>query len=308
LRFLFGIADYLLSSFTNTQELIMNERQPQPGDRLQKALASYGLGSRRQIEALISAGQVWVNGRTAQLGGRVVPGDVIRINEREIRFGLHHAPERQVIAYNKPEGEVVTRSDPDGRSTVFERLPRVRQGRWIAVGRLDLSTSGLLLFTTDGALANRLMHPSYAVEREYSVRVLGEVSATQLARLTAGVELDDGLARFDHIEEAGGSGANHWYKVVLKEGRNREVRRLWEAVGVQVSRLIRLRYGGITLGPRLFTGHWRKLEAEEINGLLAVAGMTEVVDPPPRPKSQQRDTPPQRGARNRKSSLHRPIR
>jgi len=266
----------------------MNAPQPPKGERLQKVLAARGLGSRRQIEGWIAAGQVWINGRPARLGDRVGPGDRIRVGEREIRLGQRSTPLRQVIAYNKPEGEVVTRSDPDSRPTAFERLPRLRQGRWIAVGRLDLNTSGLLLFTTDGELANRLMHPSREVEREYSVRVLGEASPGQLARLTAGVELEDGAARFERLEEAGGSGVNHWYKVVLKEGRNREVRRLWEAVGVPVSRLIRLRYGSVELGPRLFSGHWRKLEAAEIKGLLALAGLKE--EPrSPRPKSWQRN-------------------
>jgi len=271
----------------------MNERQTPSGERLQKVLATRGLGSRRQIEGWIAAGQVWVNDRLARLGDRVGPGDRIRVGEREIRLGLRNTPLRQIIAYNKPEGEVVTRGDPDGRPTVFERLPRLRQGRWIAVGRLDLNTSGLLLFTTDGELANRLMHPSREVEREYSVRVLGEVSPGQLAQLTAGVELEDGPARFERVTEAGGSGLNHWYKVVLKEGRNREVRRLWDAVGVPVSRLIRLRYGAVELGPRLFTGHSRKLEPAEIKGLLALAGLQETpVSPRPRPK--QRDGRPQR--------------
>jgi 23S rRNA pseudouridine2605 synthase len=178
-----------------------------------------------------------------------------------------------VIAYNKPQGELVTRNDPEGRRTVFSQLPKVRNGRWIAVGRLDINTSGLLLLTTDGELANRLMHPSREIEREYTVRVLGKVAESDLARLTSGVELEDGPARFERVEEAGGSGANHWYKVVLKEGRNREVRRLWEAVGATVNRLIRLRYANVEMGPRLFAGNWRKLESEELEGLLALAGL-----------------------------------
>jgi 23S rRNA pseudouridine2605 synthase len=170
---------------------------------------------------------------------------------------------------------MVTRNDPEGRPTVFPRLPRLKNGRWVAVGRLDINTSGLLLLTTDGELANRLMHPSREAEREYSVRVLGQVPDAALARLCEGVELEDGEGRFEHIEEAGGSGANRWYKVVLKEGRNREVRRLWEAVGVKVSRLIRVRYGDVELGPRLFAGHWRELEADETQGLLTLAGLSE---------------------------------
>jgi 23S rRNA pseudouridine2605 synthase len=268
-----------------------------PGERLQKVLAGRGLGSRREIEGWIQAGQVLVNGRPARLGDRVGPGDRIRVGERDIHLGQRVVPERQVIAYNKPEGELVTRSDPAGRATVFARLPRPRQGRWIAIGRLDINTSGLLLLTTDGELANRLMHPSREVEREYSVRVLGEVSAEQLASLTRGVTLGDGEGRFERLEEAGGSGVNHWYKVVLKEGRNREVRRLWEAVGVPVSRLIRLRYGNVALGPRLFTGHWRRLESEELKGLLALAGLEPGPRLVPRRRWQRGQRPPDRGGR-----------
>ena len=252
----------------------MSDQPEQRGERLQKILAARGLGSRREIEGWIEAGRVRLNGQPARLGDRAKPGDRILVDRREIRVGgAQSQPPRRVIAYNKPQGELVTRNDPEGRRTVFGQLPRVRNGRWIAVGRLDINTSGLLLLTTDGELANRLMHPSREIEREYSVRVLGKVAESDLARLTTGVELEDGPARFERIEEAGGSGANHWYKVVLKEGRNREVRRLWEEVGVTVSRLIRLRYGNVEMGPRLFTGNWRKLEPEELEGLLALAGL-----------------------------------
>jgi 23S rRNA pseudouridine2605 synthase len=252
----------------------MSDKPEQRGERLQKILAARGLGSRREIEGWIEAGRVRLNGQPARLGDRAKPGDRILVDRREIRVGgAQSQPRRQVIAYNKPQGELVTRNDPEGRRTVFGQLPRVRNGRWIAVGRLDINTSGLLLLTTDGELANRLMHPSREIEREYSVRVLGKVAESDLARLTAGVELEDGPARFERIEEAGGSGANHWYKAVLKEGRNREVRRLWEVVGVTVSRLIRLRFGNVEMGPRLFTGNWRKLEPEELEGLLALAGL-----------------------------------
>lgn len=266
----------------------MNARQAPGGERVQKVLATRGFGSRRQIEGWIAAGRIWINGQLARLGDRVGPGDRILVGEREIRLERDKTPLRQVIVYNKPEGELVTRNDPDGRPTVFERLPRLHRQRWIAVGRLDFNTSGLLLFTTDGALANRLMHPSREVEREYSVRVLGEVTPGQLGQLTAGVELEDGKARFERIRDAGGSGANHWYKVVLKEGRNREVRRLWEAVGVAVSRLIRVRYGNVELGPRLFMGHWRRLEAAEIVGLLALAGLRDAPKSPRRPTGKPR--------------------
>jgi len=242
--------------------------------RLQKALADAGLGSRREIEGWIAAGRVQVNGKVAKLGDKVTPADRIQVNGKPIRRrrpASAQAP--RVIAYNKPDGELVTRSDPEGRPTVFARLPRLPGGRWIAVGRLDINTSGLLLLTDDGELANRLMHPSREVEREYAVRVLGEVEAKTLERLKRGVELDDGPAHFDAVAEAGGTGANRWYHVVLTEGRNREVRRLWEAAGVQVSRLIRVRYGNVSMGPRLFTGRWRDLSEEEIDGLLRLAGM-----------------------------------
>ncbi|MEJ2326361.1 MAG: pseudouridine synthase [Chromatiaceae bacterium] len=245
--------------------------------RLQKALADAGLGSRRQIEGWISEGRVRVNGQAAKLGDRVSPRDRIRVDGKDIdrRRGVW----LRVIAYNKPEGEVVTRSDPAGRPTVFRRLPRLTSGRWIAVGRLDINTSGLLLLTNQGELANRLLHPSREVEREYAVRILGETTPEALRRLTEGIELEDGPARFDRVAEAGGAGANHWYQAVLREGRNREVRRLWEAAGCRVSRLIRIRYGNVTLGPRLLAGHWRELTDEETGGLLALAGMERPTSP-----------------------------
>jgi 23S rRNA pseudouridine2605 synthase len=266
-------------------------QESDPGEpvRLQKALADAGLGSRREIEGWIAEGRVRVNGEVAKLGDRVTGADRVRIDGREVeRRAARRAPLR-VIACNKPEGELVTRHDPEGRPTVFTRLPRLKAGRWIAVGRLDVNTSGLILFTNQGELANRLMHPSREVEREYAVRVLGEVPDAALQRLTAGVELDDGPARFERIVEAGGEGANRWYHVVLKEGRNREVRRLWEAAGCTVSRLIRIRYGNVSLGPRVFTGHCRDLTEEEIEGLLALAGL-----PSQRPHER---TPGRRGAR-----------
>jgi 23S rRNA pseudouridine2605 synthase len=273
----------------------MSERLPPEGERVQKVLAAKGLGSRREIEGWILAGEVRINGVPARLGDRVKTGDRIRVRGEELRLGLFAGPVRRVIAYNKPEGELVTRADPEDRRTVFPRLPRLRHGRWIAVGRLDLNTAGLLLLTNDGELANRLMHPSREVEREYAVRVLGAVPDAALARLVQGVELEDGPARFDRIEEAGGSGANHWYRVVLREGRNREVRRLWEAVGVTVSRLLRVRYGSVELGPRLFAGNWRNLEEEELASLLELAGLTTDISarrprqrtPAGRPRSRQ---------------------
>jgi 23S rRNA pseudouridine2605 synthase len=240
-------------------------------ERLQKALANTGLGSRREIEAWIAAGEITVNGRIAQLGDRVDAGDRIHVRGRPIRL----SPMRpvRVLAYNKPQGEVTTRRDPQGRPTVFERLPPLKGGRWIAIGRLDIATSGLLLFTDQGALAHSLMHPSAGIEREYAVRVLGAVSEDTLRRLAQGVELEDGAARFESIRDAGGRGSNHWYHVVLKEGRNREVRRLWASQGVSVSRLIRLRYGPVGLGRGVRRGHWRELSPAELAQLYAAAGL-----------------------------------
>ena len=247
-----------------------------PGERLQKVLAEQGLGSRREIEVWISEGRVRVNGQLAKLGDRVTATDRVRVDGREVRRRVRRDAESQIIAYHKPEGELVTRRDPEGRPTVFRHLPRPKDGRWIAVGRLDINTSGLMLFTTDGELANRLMHPSHEMEREYAVRILGAVPDGTLDRLTTGVELEDGLAHLDAVSARGGTGANSWYHVVLKEGRNREVRRLWEAVGCQVSRLIRVRYANVELGRRLFPGVWRPLTDEERRTLLTLAGMEPV--------------------------------
>lgn len=242
-------------------------------ERVQKVLAAAGIGSRREIEALIAAGEVKVNGKTVRLGDRAVPGDRITVRGRSVRT---RAPDTlRVIVYNKPEDEVTTRRDPQGRPTVFTSLPPLETGRWINVGRLDINSSGLLLFTNDGELANRLMHPSAGIEREYAVRVLGELSAGMRVRLLDGVQLDDGTARFTAISEAGGSGANHWYHVVLAEGRNREVRRLMESQGLRVSRLIRVRYGPIELGAGLKRGRWRELTPVELQALATAAGLPE---------------------------------
>jgi 23S rRNA pseudouridine2605 synthase len=244
------------------------------GERLQKALAAAGLGSRREIEGWIAAGRVTINGKPAKLGDRIQPTDRVGVDGKLVK-ALEHAGDmrRRVILYHKPEGELTTRKDPEGRPTVFEALPRLRGSRWVSVGRLDTNTSGLLLFTNDGALANKLMHPSAEVEREYAVRVLGKVSDEQLLTLKRGVSLEDGMAKFDDIREAGGEGANHWYHVILKEGRNREVRRLWDAVGLTVSRLIRVRYGALSLPRNLPRGAWRDATEEETNALLATAKM-----------------------------------
>jgi len=251
----------------------MTEGAAPRGERLQKYLAARGWGSRRALEQWIAAGQIRINGRAASLGDRVVPGDRITMERRRLRVPADAEPARRIIAYNKPEGELVSRFDPEGRPTVFSRLPGLKKGRWVAVGRLDLNTSGLLLLTTDGELANRLMHPVAAVEREYAVRVLGAVEPALLQCLRAGIELEDGPGRFERIQEAGGQGANRWFHVVITEGRNREVRRLWEAVGARVSRLIRLRFGPVSLSRRLARGRWRELEAGERAALLAVAGL-----------------------------------
>ncbi len=246
----------------------------QQGERVQKVLANAGFGSRREIERWIEEGRVRINGQPARLGDRVKGDDLVQVGNRRVRIDRISQIERRVIVYNKPEGEVVTRSDPENRPTAFQRLPKLKgSGRWIAVGRLDINSSGLMLFTTDGELANRLMHPSKAVEREYAVRVLGRVTAEMLDTLTHGVELEDGPARFEDIVESGGEGANRWFHVVIMEGRNREVRRMWEAVGAKVNRLKRVRYGPVMLGDRLHVGKSRDLEPKELSDLLIMADL-----------------------------------
>jgi 23S rRNA pseudouridine2605 synthase len=242
--------------------------------RLQKVLAEAGLGSRRTLEGWIRDGRVRVNGQIAKLGDRVSPTDRISVDGEDLKRRSPRRARIRVLAYHKPEGEMVTRRDPAGRPTIFRRLPGIRDGRWITVGRLDLNTAGLLLVTNDGELANRLMHPSRQVEREYAVRIHGDIPAGALEQLVQGVQLDDGPARFEEIVESGGSGANRWFHVLLVEGRNREVRRLWEAVGCEVSRLKRVRFGNVILGARPTPGQWRELTGEELDGLLAIAGLT----------------------------------
>ncbi|CAM4466120.1 MAG: Ribosomal large subunit pseudouridine synthase B [Legionellaceae bacterium] len=242
-------------------------------EKLQKLLAQAGLGSRRQLEEWIASGRVIVNGKVAQVGDRALATDKILVDGRIVKFKKEGDFKQRVIIYHKPEGIVCTRSDPEGRQTVFEHLPRLSQQRWIMVGRLDLNTSGLLLFTNEGEIANRLMHPSYEIEREYAVRILGEVTPLILQRLKKGVELDDGIAKFETIKDAGGVGVNHWYHVVLKEGRNREVRRIWESQGLKVSRLIRIRYGTISLPRMLRPGRWIDLPQEELTSMLALIKM-----------------------------------
>jgi 23S rRNA pseudouridine2605 synthase len=238
-------------------------------EKLQKVLARAGHGSRREIETIIEAGRVSVDGKIAKLGDRVEvqPGLKIRIDGHLISVKESVEQICRVLAYYKPEGELCTRNDPEGRPTVFDRLPKLRGARWIAVGRLDVNTCGLLLFTTDGELANRLMHPSREVEREYAVRVFGQVDDNKLRELARGVQLEDGPAAFKTIKFSGGEGINQWYNVTLTEGRNREVRRLWEAVGVQVSRLIRVRYGDIPLPKGLPRGGYTELDLAQTNYL-----------------------------------------
>lgn len=241
-------------------------------ERLQKLLADAGLASRREAERWIASGRVKVNGRVAGLGDKASPADRLSLDGKPLTLPPPRTSHR-VIAYHKPAGEVTTRQDPEGRPTVFQRLPRPGRGRWISVGRLDANTSGLLLFTTDGDLAARLMHPAQEIEREYAVRVLGEPGAEQLALLTAGVELEDGIARFDALVPAGASGVNHWYHVVLREGRNREVRRMFESIGCTVSRLTRVRYGPVPLDRRLPRGRWQEVTGELRGALYAAAGL-----------------------------------
>jgi len=241
--------------------------------RLHKVLAQCGYGSLRGLEELIIAGRITVNRQPAEVGQKVGPNDQIRINGELVR--LRFAPPRmRVLLYHKPAGEIVSRADPEGRPSVFDKLPRLGSAKWVAVGRLDFNSEGLLLFTTSGELANRLMHPRYEVEREYSVRVMGTLTPEQERSLLEGVPLDDGMARVTSLSDAGGEGANHWYKLTLPEGRNREVRRLFEALGLMVSRLIRTRYGVVAMPPQLKRGQTVELEHEELNRLLQATGLT----------------------------------
>ena len=242
-------------------------------EKLQKVLARAGYGSRREMETAISAGRIKVNGQVAKLGDRVGARDRVALDDRAINLRAVEEVPRRVIMYNKPEGELCTRKDPEGRRTVFERLPRLKGERWIAIGRLDINTSGLLLFTTDGELANRLMHPSHQIEREYAVRVMGEVKREHVVNMVEGVMLEDGPARFTDVQEFGGEGINTWFHVVILEGRNREVRRLWESQGLTVSRLKRVRYGNIFLDKRAKAGEWTEMTQDEIDELSTLAGL-----------------------------------
>ncbi|MCE5360891.1 MAG: pseudouridine synthase [Acidithiobacillus sp.] len=241
-------------------------------EKLQKVLARYGLGSRRALETWISDGRVQIDGQIAKLGDRVGPSAQILIDGKPLRIPAWTQGRLRILRYHKPAGEICSRRDPEGRPSVFDRLPRLRASRWISIGRLDLNSEGLLLLTNDGDLANRLMHPSAGLQREYAVRVLGRLSDAQIAQLLAGVELEDGPAKFLSVEDAGGEGANHWYNVTLEEGRNREVRRLFQALDLAVSRLIRVRYGPIEMPHHLKVGYVEELPEEERATLLAAVG------------------------------------
>jgi 23S rRNA pseudouridine2605 synthase len=280
--------------------------------KLHKVLAEAGLGSRRDMEELIVAGRVSVNGEPAHIGQRILPTDQVRINGKPLQRRISNKPPR-VLVYHKPAGEIVSTSDPDGRPSVFDRLPTMKTGKWLAVGRLDFNTEGLLLFTTSGDIANRLMHPRYGIDREYAVRTLGELEEGMRQKLLAGVELDDGVAQFSRIADGGGEGVNKWYRVTIGEGRNREVRRMFEAIGLTVSRLIRTRYGSMTLPRGLKRGRWEEMEENDVRGLMTMIGLdkperdsaprgrpdnqprTAGVNPFDKPASQRR---PQQGKRS----------
>ena len=274
-----AFGDVVSGAFDAVQE----QDLPLPGKRvlppqaespkLHKVLAQAGMGSRLEMEQLILEGRISVNGEPAHVGQRIQYGDVIKVNGKPVRVRMTPPPPR-VLAYHKPAGEVVSHDDPQNRPTVFRRLPRLYQGKWQSVGRLDLNTEGLLLFTDSGELANRLMHPRFGLQREYAVRVLGALSNDEKQRLLDGVRLDDGMAQFASIEEGGGEGANCWYRVTIGEGRNREVRRMFEAVGHAVSRLIRIRYGAMMLPRGLKRGVWVELDQQDIGRLTAAAGLS----------------------------------
>lgn len=242
-------------------------------------MAQAGLGSRRDMEEWILAGRITVNGAPAQIGMRVGPRDVVKVDGR-VLWTTASSRLPQVLLYHKPEGEIVSRDDPEGRPSVFERLPPLRGAKWLAVGRLDFNTGGLLLVTTSGELANRMMHPSHELEREYAVRILGRVTPEDMERLKHGVRLEDGQARVESIEEQGGEGANRWYRIVLKEGRDRIVRRMFEALGLRVSRLMRVRFGPVALPPRLRRGQFLELAPEETRQLLTSLGLPVPARPP----------------------------
>lgn len=267
--------------------------------KLHKVLAQAGLGSRLEMEQLILQGRISVNNEPAHIGQRIQYGDQVKINGKPIRYRIAPPPPR-VIAYHKPVGEVVTHDDPQNRPTVFRKLPRLHQGKWQSVGRLDLNTEGLLLFSSSGDLANQLMHPRFGLEREYAVRVLGALSAEERQKLLDGVRLDDGMAQFGTIEDGGGEGSNCWYRVTISEGRNREVRRLFESVGHAVSRLIRIRYGAMVLPRGLKRGAWMELDERDIRALFQASGGAPARPGPQQQRGQGQDGGGGRNGRNKK--------
>ncbi len=271
------------------------QRAPE-GEKLQKVVARSGHASRRETERLIVQGRIKIDQRVAQLGDRVDGSERIYLDSKEL-FIAWQKPRQRVLVYHKPPGEICSRNDPEHPDTIFDNLPNLKIGRWISVGRLDINTSGLLLLTNDGELANKLMHPSSEIEREYAVRVLGEVTDDDVAQLKEGIELDDGMAHFDKVSYVGGQGANHWYHVTLKEGRNREVRRLWEALDITVSRLSRVRYGLVKLPRWQKPGRWEDMEEKDMRALYESVGLHIV-----KPETDQRGrivNPGQRGQHNK---------
>jgi len=247
------------------------------GEKLQKVIARSGHASRRESERLIAQGRIKIDKRVAQLGDRVAGAERIYLDDKEL-FIAWQKPKQRVLIYHKPPGEICSRNDPEHPNTIFDDLPSLKVGRWISVGRLDINTSGLILLTNDGELANKLMHPSSEIEREYAVRVLGEVTDDDIAQLKEGVALDDGMAHFDKVSYVGGQGANHWYHVTLKEGRNREVRRMWESLGITVSRLSRVRYGLVKLPRWQKPGRWEDMEEKDMMALYESVGL-HVIEP-----------------------------
>lgn len=301
-----GLADVVSGQFDAEEEALAPGLDPgkrvlapqADSPKLHKVLAQAGLGSRLEMEQLILEGRISVNNQPAHIGQRIQYGDQVKVNGKPIRVRIEPPPAR-VIAYHKPAGEIVSHDDPQNRPSVFRKLPRLQQGKWQSVGRLDLNTEGLLLFTSSGELANRLMHPRFGLEREYAVRVLGALSNEEKQKLLDGVMLEDGLAQFGSIEEGGGEGSNCWYRVTISEGRNREVRRMMEAVGHAVSRLIRIRYGAMVLPHGLRRGAWIELDEADIRSLMKAAGASD--RPPqssPRPRGRGRpDRSPRTGGR-----------